>query len=457
MPDHHPANTTAQRGTAEFFAATDESRRNLRQILLFCLLTILLTAASVYAIRYFYFRPTELIFLVDKEDSVQGRFAARLAKLTLDTSKVMHIKIIATGDDAASAARIERQQGDLLITRSDALPAKHARALAILDHQVLVMLQAKSRSQSLTDLKGAKIFTLDSSGATEKFLRKLLSTAGVETANLTIAAASPSDNFGKMLGSGGYNAFATFETLSRIDGHTAILEIAKRSGGAAMIAVDDSKALEKRVTGWFDETIEANSLSAAQSLPAEDTSSVGVQWLLLARDKVSVATISDLTTEIFENKSALGLDDEFATHIEPANTDKDAILAVHPGALEYFNDNTKSFLERYSDIVYLVGAVGGIIASAFTALYTFVTYRPPVRTADVAPLVLAMTADIAKATTLSELDAIEANFQQLLHKTVSGMSDGTIQTEGAHAFTISSGNFRALMQKKHAELAGKRG
>ena len=39
--------------------------------------------------------------------------------------------------------------------------------------------------------------------------------------------------------------------------------------------------------------------------------------------------------------------------IDPAETDKNAFIMAHPGAAEYINDATKSFVERYSDLMYL--------------------------------------------------------------------------------------------------------
>ena len=60
----------------------------------------------------------------------------------------------------------------------------------------------------------------------------------------------------------------------------------------------------------------------------------------------------------------------FASKIEPADTDKDAFIVAHPGAAEYINDATKSFLERYSDLMYVAVAALGVIGSIFaTHLY----------------------------------------------------------------------------------------
>ena len=56
---------------------------------------------------------------------------------------------------------------------------------------------------------------------------------------------------------------------------------------------------------------------------------------------------------IYENKSELALDDGFASKIEPAAPDKDAFIIAHQGRGQYINDDTKSFADRYNDMMYL--------------------------------------------------------------------------------------------------------
>ena len=78
-----------------------------------------------------------------------------------------------------------------------------------------------------------------------------------------------------------------------------------------------------------------------------------------------------------QNKAELSLTDGFASKIEPAATDKDAFIVAHPGAAEYINDEIKSFVERYSDLMYVALAALSIIGTIFAAIYTKVTRIAP--------------------------------------------------------------------------------
>ena len=106
-------------------------------------------------------------------------------------------------------------------------------------------------------------------------------------------------------------------------------------------------------------------LSSSPAVPEDDVDTIGLQWLLVAQSKMSTTTAGDLARIIYENKADLALADGFASKIEPADTDKDAFIVAHQGAAEYINDDTKSFMDRYSDLMYLGVAALGVIGSIF--------------------------------------------------------------------------------------------
>ncbi len=122
---------------------------------------------------------------------------------------------------------------------------------------------------------------------------------------------------------------------------------------------------------------------------------------------MSTATAGDLARAIYENKAELALADGFASRIEPADVDKDAFIVAHQGAAEYINDETKSFVERYSDLMYLAMAVLGIIGSMFAGLYTKVTRIAPENASELVSEVIDIGERVAHATSIEALDALQ--------------------------------------------------
>jgi hypothetical protein len=147
-------------------------------------------------------------------------------------------------------------------------------------------------------------------------------------------------------------------------------------------------------------------LSSSPAIPDDDLDTIGLQWLLVAQSRMSSATAGDLARTIYENKAELVLDDGFASKIEPADTDKDAFIVAHQGAAEYINDETKSFMDRYSDLLYLGAGALSIIGTIFAGLYTKVTKVAPEKASELATAILDIGERIAHANSLDSLEAL---------------------------------------------------
>ena len=77
-------------------------------------------------------------------------------------------------DDAKAVAQFDRRQADLVVLRTDAkLPAR-ARAIAVLEHDVLLLISPKGKKiKSLAALKKKKVAVVGG-GDNEAFVRSML-------------------------------------------------------------------------------------------------------------------------------------------------------------------------------------------------------------------------------------------------------------------------------------------
>jgi hypothetical protein len=151
---------------------------------------------------------------------------------------------------------------------------------------------------------------------------------------------------------------------------------------------------------------------------------------------MSTTTAGELARTIYENKADLALQDGFASRIEPADTDKDAFVVAHQGAAEYINDDTKSFMDRYSDLLYLGAAALSVIGSIFAGLYTKVTRIAPEKAGELATAILDIGERIAQADSMEALDALQDELEAILRGAVVGLRDGTISTDGLETFKL---------------------
>jgi TRAP-type uncharacterized transport system substrate-binding protein len=411
-------------------------RSNRRQVLLFAALTLILTVATVWGGRIWLKNSETLIFAVGDANSLEARFATKLAAVLKTNSSRLRLKIVPNADSARALAAFDRRQADLAVLRTDARVPPRARALAILEHDVLLLISPGSKKiKSLAELKKKKIAVLADSDNSAAFVRSVLEISDGPDGGSRVQMAPPNSTFEKLFASGGYGAAIAIAHTSKIIKDKSYAQSA-RHGGFTLNAIDGAKALARKNPGISEETLATGMLSSSPAIPDDDLDTIGLQWLLVAQSRISSATAGDLARTIYENKAELALEDGFASRIEPADVDKDAFIVAHQGAAEYINDDTKSFMDRYSDLLYLGVAALSVIGSIFAAIYTKITRVAPEKAGQLATAILDIGERIEHADSLDSLEALQDELEAILRGAVIGLRDGTISSDGLDTFKL---------------------
>jgi TRAP-type uncharacterized transport system substrate-binding protein len=411
-------------------------RNNRRQMLLFAALTLVLTIATVWGGRIWLRNSETLVFAVGDASGVEARFAAKLAAVLKNTNSRLRLKVVPSADSAKAMAEFDRRQADLAVLRTDARVPPRARALAILEHDVLLLISpAGKKIKSLADLKKRKIAVLTDRDNNAAFVRSLLEISDGADAASRVQVAPPNSTLDKLFGSAGYGAAVAIAHASTVMKDKRFEQYARR-GGFTLNAIDESKALARRNPGISEETLATGVLSSTPAIPDDDLDTIGLQWLLVAQSRMSSTTAGDLARTIYENKAELALQDGFASRIEPADTDKDAFIVAHQGAAEYINDETKSFMDRYSDLLYLAVAALSVIGSICAGIYTKVTRVAPEKASELATAILDIGERLEHATSQEALDVLQDELEGVLRGVVIGLRDGTISSDGLDTFKL---------------------
>jgi len=409
---------------------------NRRQMLLFVALTLILTVATVWGGRIWLRNSESLVFAAGDANGVEARFADKLATVLNNNPSKLRLKIVTNADSGKALAQFDRRQADLAVLRTDAKVPPRARALAILEHDVLLLLSPPNKKiKSLAELKKKKIAVLADGDHNAVLVRKMLEISDNPDAASAVQLAPPNSPLDKLFAPGGYGAAIAIAHASMIVKNKSYEQYAKR-GGFTLNAIDEAKALARRDPAISEETLATGMLSSAPPIPDDDLTTVGLQWLLVAQSRMSSATAGELARTIYENKAELALPDGFASRIEPADTDKDAFVVAHQGAAEYINDDTKSFMDRYSDLLYLAAAALSIIGSIFAGLYAKVTRIAPEKASELATAILDIGERVEHATSMDALDALQEELEQILRGVVIGLRDGTISSNGLDTFKL---------------------
>jgi len=405
-------------------------------MLLFVALTLILTVATVWGGRIWLRNSESLILAAGDANGVEARFADKLATVLNNNPSKLRLKIVTNGDSGKALAQFDRRQADLAVLRTDAKVPPRARALAILEHDVLLLLSPPNKKiKSLAELKKKKIAVLADGDHNAGFVRKVLEISDNPDAASAVQLAPPNSPFDKLFAPGGYGAAVAIAHASTIVKNKSYEQYAKH-GGFTLNAIDEAKALARRNPAISEETLAKGMLSSSPPIPDDDLDTIGLQWLLVAQSRMSSATAGELARTIYENKAELALPDGFASRIEPADTDKDAFVVAHQGAAEYINDDTKSFMDRYSDLLYLAAAALSIIGSIFAGLYAKVTRIAPEKASELTTAILDIGERIEHASSMDALDALQEELEQILRGVVIGLRDGIISSDGLDTFKL---------------------
>jgi len=410
-------------------------KNNRTQILLFFILTLILTAAVVWGGRVWLRNSETLVFAVGDASGPEARFAARLETVLKNNSSRLRLKIVPSSDNTRALSQFDRKDANLAILRTDARIPPRARALAILERDLFLLISPGGKKiKSIAELKKKKIAVVADSESSVALVRNILELPDTSDTAARVQMAPSGSSFDRLFASG-YGAVIKIAHASQIVKDKSYEQIARR-GGFTLNAIDSAKAIARKNPAISEETVATGMLSASPAVPDEDVDTIGLEWLLVAQSRIPTATVSDLARIIYENKAELALPDGFASKIEPAATDKDAFIVAHPGAAEYINDEIKSFFERYTDLMYFALAALSIIGSIFAALYTKVTRVAPEKASELATAILDVGERMEHANSLDALDELQDELEGILRRAVIGLRDGTISSDGLDTFKL---------------------
>jgi len=410
-------------------------KSNRVQIFLFVLLTLVLTVAAVWGARIWLKNSETLVFAVGDPNGPEARFANRLSTMLKNNYSRLRVKIVSNSDNAKALAQFDRQEANLAVLRTDAKVPPRARAVAILDHDLVLVFSPSGRKiKSLADIKKKKVAIISDGDSGTTFIRNILELPDGSAANPLVQVVSPGTPIDKLLAAG-VAAVVTIVPASKIVKDKSYEQYAKR-GGLTLNTIEAAKLLTRKYPALSEETVESGTLSSSPAIPEEDVETVGFKWLLVTQSRMPNTTIGELARLLYENKAELALENGFASRIEPAVTDKDAFIIAHAGAAEYINDDVKSFVERYSDLMYFAAAVLGIIGSICATLYTKVTRVAPEKASELATQLLDIGEDCQDATCTDDLDRMQDELEKILRGVVIGLRDGTISSDGLETFKL---------------------
>ena len=182
-------------------------------------------------------------------------------------------------------AQFDRRQADLVVLRTDAKVPPRARAIAMLEHDVLLLISPKGKKiKSLAALKKKKIAVVGDSendGVRPQHPRAL---RRLRT-RFSHSTAPPNSTLDKLFASG-FGAVIAIAHASKIVKDKSYEQYAKR--GRRLYAERHRRSqCDHPENPGISEKVTTGMLSSSPAIPDDDIDTIGLQWLLVAQSKMA--------------------------------------------------------------------------------------------------------------------------------------------------------------------------
>jgi TRAP transporter TAXI family solute receptor len=291
-------------------------------------------------------------------------FARRLAHDHTD----LQLTVTTVSSSVEAAKALQSGDADLAVIRSDSTVPASALTVAVLHNDVAVLAAPHdSGIAKPAKLSGKRvgIFPADAANATllDAVLAEYkIAAPGVEHVMLSaddLAHASADKKIDALFAVGPLHG-------PTIESAVASLSAGKRD--PVLIPIEAADGMAARSAAYRKVDLPNGFFPGAPPLPSEDFATLGIAVSLEARQTLSDRTVTDLTKRLFDMRRLIEADAPIAAGIEKPEGEKGSLAAVHPGAVAYYGDDEKSFMDLYGDWIYIGAMALSGLGSAAAAM-----------------------------------------------------------------------------------------
>lgn len=425
------------------------------------LVTLALVLAIVGALAggyYFAMRPVTLKIAVGPANSDDLKVVQTLTQAFVQSKGFVRLRPIQTDGATASANLLAEGKADLAIVRGDLDVPKNAQAVATLRKNVVVLWSVAGKSKKkgtkitkIAQLAGHRVGVVGKTQANVNLLKVILQQYGIDPAKVEIvqfpasevAEAIKAQKADVYLAAGPVNSKITAD---------AIAASARDGGTPTFLAIDSADAIAQNHPVYESSEIPAGTYGGSPDRPDDEVKTISFSHHIVARKGLSETTVAAFTRQLFAVRQQLLTDFPQAAKIETPDTDKDAVIPVHPGAAAFVDGEEKTFLDKYSDYIWwslmAVSAMGSI--GAWFAGYLKKDERNS--NSHLRERLLDMIATARKSDTTEELDQMQAEADEILRDTLRCYDHGAIEEGALTAFNIVLDQFHAAVADRKAVL-----
>ena len=388
-------------------------------------LVVLTTGVGFYAYRYFT-RPIDTVATGSIDGENVKLISAIASRLSSSTTTRIRLKVVDKGTSQAASQAFSAGEVDLAVARGDIGDLTAARTVVLMTYGVVMVIGLPGNAiESVTDLKGKTVGIVG--GEVNRRLVAILdkefelSRAKVRFKDLDlpdVPAAIQSKQVQALL----VVTPITDKYLGLLRSFFA--RDTKRS--PSLLPIESAAAIAAVAPAYESYDIPKGTIRGSPPIPDDDLTTLRVPLYLVARPKLDEDTAAELAKAIMETRGSLLGEYPILAQITAPITEKNAAIAIHPGAAAYFAGETKTIFDKYGDQFFYASMLIGMLSSVAAGVWKFMLPeatapggRPPER-------LYKIIARIRNAASDAELDQIEEDIDNIVRNELSKSEPGDI-------------------------------
>ena len=329
---------------------------------------VLAVAAALVASAYVLWRPNVLKVAVAADNPVDQQMMRVASELlgAQHASVKLEVLPVANGQDAGSA--LVNGGADLAVLRSDSAANGQAQTVMMLRQDAAFFVAPKKgKVKRITDLGGRTIGIAGDSARGRRLMAAVLDFYQLPTDDLKLVPV-PTGDIAQAFAQKRIDALLSIGAPTAKSVAEVVTEAARGAQELTFIKIEEAKAIAKRFPAIESVEIEQGAFGGRPTRPTESTTTVGYSVRLVAHAGLDTDVIADLVRELVAIRQNVNATVPGAGLMNVPDTDDNSSFVVHPGVKTYANGDRSTFMDRYSDWIYLglfaASGIGSVFAGA---------------------------------------------------------------------------------------------
>lgn len=431
-------------------------RPHKMKAMLIVVAAVLASVAAVGGVIYYLNRPVHLRIAVGPPYSDDVKIIQSLAQILSRERKYVRLRPIVTEGTSASAASFNAGTTDLAVIRGDTELPKDAMAVASIRKNFAVLWsigtgKKKSSITKIEQLAGKRIGVIGRTQANVNVLKVILTASGVNPDGVHVVQFTTT-GFADAVKNEKLDAFLAVGPLNSKITADAITATTRDGKEPTFLTLDTADAIAQKYAAYDSGEIPAGTFGAKPVRPDDKIDTITFAHHIVARKSLSETTVGALTRELFSVRQTIQNEFPQTAKLETPDTDKDAAIPAHPGAAAYVDGEEKSFLDKYSDYIWGSLMALSALGSAGAWFASYLRKDERVTNSGLRERLLEMLGAARKSTSIEELDAMQAEADEIMRETLHCFEDGAIEEGSLTAFSIALEQFHNAVADRKTYL-----